>query len=57
MPLVASPKAQLYVAVASAVLLLASKLHVSPEQLDVKRATGAAGGGGGGGGVPMNAVW
>lgn len=40
LPDVASPYVQLYVALAIAVLLLPSKLQVSPEQLDVNRATG-----------------
>ena len=39
-PVLASPKSQLYVADESAELPLASKLQVSPEQLDVKLATG-----------------
>jgi len=39
-PDAASPYVQLYVALARAVLLLPSKLHVSPEQLEVNRATG-----------------
>ena len=42
-PPVASPKLQLYVAPACAVVLLALKLHVSAEQLEVKFATGGCG--------------
>ena len=42
-PLVASPNVQLYVAVACAVELLASKLQTSSEQLVVKLATGGCG--------------
>jgi hypothetical protein len=42
-PVFASPKFQLYVAPAWAVEVLASKLHVSAEQLKVKFATGGCG--------------